>query len=94
MGKTGDPGRWAKTECSEYSTGPKAVASRYGSKLDWSAFGGHGASLAHVEAVVRFRWRLVLDVINPVTLPLLTTQWPVAHRRWPIYTGSAAIPSA
>src|SRR6516164_3062691 len=43
----------------------KAVASGYGSKPDWSAFGGHGASLGDVEVVVRFRWRLVLDVVNP-----------------------------
>jgi hypothetical protein len=41
------------------------VASGYGSKPDWSAFGGHGASLGHVEVVVWFRWRLVLDVVNP-----------------------------
>jgi hypothetical protein len=43
----------------------KAVASGYDSKPDWSAFGGHGASLGHVEVVVWFRWRLVLDVVNP-----------------------------
>jgi len=38
------------------------VASGYGSKPDWSAFGGHGAD---VEVVVRFQWRLVLDSVNP-----------------------------
>src|SRR6516225_11214391 len=43
----------------------KAVASGYGSKPDWSAFGGHGASLGDVEVVIRFRWRLVLDIVNP-----------------------------
>src|SRR6516164_5896513 len=43
----------------------KAVASGYGSKPDWSAFGGHGANLRDVEVVVRFRWRLVLDVVGP-----------------------------
>src|SRR5262249_7702574 len=63
----------------------KAVASRYGSKPDWSAFGGHGASLGDVEVVVRFRfqWRLVLDVVNPLWLPRLYASIQ------PIYTGRA-----
>src|SRR6516225_3636950 len=51
----------------------KAVASGYGSKPDWSTFGGHGASLGDVEVVVRFRWRLVLDVVNPHLIGIAAT---------------------
>src|SRR5262252_4785834 len=51
----------------------KAVASGYGSKPDWSAFGGHGASLGDVEVVVRFRGRLVLDVVNPHLIGMAAT---------------------
>jgi hypothetical protein len=56
------------------------VASDYGSKPDWSAFGGHDASLRDVEVVVRFRWPLVLDVVGPPIIghvAVLTTQWPL-----------------
>ena len=41
------------------------MASGYGSKPDWSAFGGHDACSGHDEVVVWSRWRLVLDVVNP-----------------------------
>ena len=37
------------------------MASSYGLKPDWSAFGG----LGHLEVVVRVRSRLVLDVLDP-----------------------------
>ena len=49
------------------------MASSYGSKPDWSAFGGHGASLGDVEVVVRFQWRLVLDVVNPHLIGMAAT---------------------
>jgi len=63
----------------------------YGSKPDWSAFGGHGASLGDVEVVVRFRGRLVLDVVNPHFIGMAATLvrfHPANLHR------SAAIPSA
>src|SRR5258708_27007570 len=41
----------------------KAVASSYGLKPDWSAFGG--LRLRHVEVIVWFGWRLVFDVLGP-----------------------------
>src|SRR5258708_19587292 len=41
----------------------KAVASSYGSKPDWSAFGG--LRLRHFEVIVWFGWRLVLDILGP-----------------------------
>jgi hypothetical protein len=44
---------------------PKGGGFNYGSKPDWSAFGGHGPSLGDVEVVARCRGRLVLDVVNP-----------------------------
>ena len=49
------------------------MASGYGSKPDWSAFGGHGARLGDVEVVVRFRERLVLDVVNPHLIGMAAT---------------------
>ena len=51
---------------------PKGGGFNHGSKPDWSAFGGHGASLGDVEVVVRFPGRLVLDVVygcHACTLP-------------------------
>src|SRR5216684_1520143 len=41
----------------------KAVASSYGLKPDWSAFGG--LRLRHVEVIVWFGRRLVLDILRP-----------------------------
>src|SRR5260221_5640425 len=41
----------------------KAVASSYGLKPDWSAFGG--LRLRDVEVIVWLWWRLVFDILGP-----------------------------
>jgi hypothetical protein len=63
---------------------PKGGGFNYGSKPDWSAFGGHGASLGDVEVVVRFPGRLVLDVVNPHLVRMAATLVRFHQRRDPI----------
>ena len=63
---------------------PKGGGFNYGSKPDWSAFGGHGASLGDVEVVVRCRGRLVLDVVNPHLVGMAATLVRFHQRRDPI----------
>jgi hypothetical protein len=63
---------------------PKGGGFNYGSKPDWSAFSGHGGSLGDVKVGVRFRGRLVLDVVNPHLVGMAATLVRFHQRRDPI----------
>ena len=70
---------------------PKGGGFICGLKPDWSAFGGHGA-LGDVEVVVRFRGRLVLDVVNPHLVGMAATLVRFHQRRGPIRLKARGFP--
>ena len=70
----------ARTDC-EYSTALRRWLPGYGSKPDWSAFGGHGASLGDVEVLLRPPDNVVLAVPDRMAAALVRFHPANLHRK-------------